>query len=290
MNPPANVIIAIEELKPLTPGTSAYTAAAARLGVACLEWLSSGKRARVHGKYPPGFKAWWSLYPPIRRYGKPQCLKKWLMRKLESEYEDQIMRLERWKRSPEWTREGGAYIPNPHRYLNEERDQSVISATDEPHLHSNPAVAEIIKYWQESRCPGGVSMKDVAHIENVVHTCGRTAADRKKIMQVIDDNPNITQFGYIESKINRMAASEEESRERARRARPPSAQTARCDKCGAAAEIGVMRTISVRGKDRRLCRPCRLAHERKERKRLEKTKHERRAILKKLAGEAREAF
>ena len=67
------------------------------------------------------FDAWWAAYPRRRRNGKAQCRKKWAALKLDAQAEQVMVALEAWKRSKDWTKDGGEFICGPHKWLNEQR-------------------------------------------------------------------------------------------------------------------------------------------------------------------------
>lgn len=66
------------------------------------------------------FAEFWKAYP--KKVGKAGCLKAWKKLKPTAELFDQIMAtLETQKKSEQWTREGGRFIPNPLTWLNQGR-------------------------------------------------------------------------------------------------------------------------------------------------------------------------
>ena len=66
------------------------------------------------------FAEFWKAYP--KKVGKASCLKAWKKLKPTAELHDHIMAaLEAQKRSEQWQREGGRYIPNPLTWLNQGR-------------------------------------------------------------------------------------------------------------------------------------------------------------------------
>lgn len=69
--------------------------------------------------YSPGFEQWWVAYPKgQRKRGKPQCWKKWKREKLEAQTEQIIACLAAAKKSRDWRKDKGQYIPGPHPWLN----------------------------------------------------------------------------------------------------------------------------------------------------------------------------
>ena len=91
-------------LPPLSPSGEAPTAA-------------TGQPDDVHEHQ---FGEFWDLYP--KKVGKASCLKAWKKLKPSEELYEHIMAaLEEQRRSDQWQREGGRYIPNPLTWLNQGR-------------------------------------------------------------------------------------------------------------------------------------------------------------------------
>lgn len=66
------------------------------------------------------FAEFWASYP--KKIGKASCLKVWKKLKPTTELHERIMiALESQKRSDQWQREGGRFIPNPLTWLNQGR-------------------------------------------------------------------------------------------------------------------------------------------------------------------------
>lgn len=66
------------------------------------------------------FAEFWASYP--KKIGKASCLKVWKKLKPTKELHERIMiALESQKRSDQWQREGGRFIPNPLTWLNQGR-------------------------------------------------------------------------------------------------------------------------------------------------------------------------
>lgn len=66
------------------------------------------------------FAEFWKAYP--KKVGKASCLNAWKKLKPTAELHDHIMAaLEAQKRSEQWQREGGRFIPNPLTWLNQGR-------------------------------------------------------------------------------------------------------------------------------------------------------------------------
>lgn len=83
------------------------------------------------GKYTADFEAFWSAYPTRRRKEKPDAFKAW--GQLTSKYTvAQVMAsLEAMKRSPDWTKEDGEYVPMPGRWLRRLDPDDVLGASQE---------------------------------------------------------------------------------------------------------------------------------------------------------------
>lgn len=65
----------------------------------------------------PGFDRFWSEYP--NKVKKPNALKAWGKLKPDEGLVEKIMQgLARWKKSDQWTRDGGQFIPHPATWLN----------------------------------------------------------------------------------------------------------------------------------------------------------------------------
>ncbi len=71
---------------------------------------------------PPGFIAFWDAWPKhFRKSARARCLTRWRSGGLEA-IAAQIMRgLNGWKRSRQWAKDGGEFIPGPLTWLNGER-------------------------------------------------------------------------------------------------------------------------------------------------------------------------
>eukprot|EP00752_Nemacystus_decipiens_P016735 g14973.t1 len=70
------------------------------------------------------FDSFWSAYPSHqRKVGKSKCERHWSRNGLDKIAEQVIEGLNRWKQSEEWTKDGGAFICQPHRWLTEQRWQ-----------------------------------------------------------------------------------------------------------------------------------------------------------------------
>ena len=66
------------------------------------------------------FDRFWKEWPARgRKVGKPQCLRKWIAKKLDNDPRI-FPALERYKQSKKWAERKGHYIPGPHKWLNQE--------------------------------------------------------------------------------------------------------------------------------------------------------------------------
>lgn len=70
----------------------------------------------------PGFDAFWAAYPTgPRKVNKKACLTRWNAAKLEPLAEQIINHVQASKIGRDWSKDGGAFIPAPLVYLNQER-------------------------------------------------------------------------------------------------------------------------------------------------------------------------
>ena len=71
---------------------------------------------------PAGFVRFWAAWPKsVRKGGKAKCLQTWRRADLEPLAEQIVGHVERMDATPDWTKEGGAYVPAPQVYLNQRR-------------------------------------------------------------------------------------------------------------------------------------------------------------------------
>lgn len=68
---------------------------------------------------PPGFNEFWKAYP--RKVGKKKARRDWIKAKDKPAPEVLLAALEAQKKSEQWTKDGGQYIPNPATWLNQGR-------------------------------------------------------------------------------------------------------------------------------------------------------------------------
>lgn len=77
---------------------------------------------RVSPDLPPGFVRFWKIYPDVdRKTDRAKCAKKWAQLGLESIADEIVSSVELWKKSKQWTKNGGEFIPMPMTFLNGRR-------------------------------------------------------------------------------------------------------------------------------------------------------------------------
>jgi hypothetical protein len=83
---------------------------------------------------PEGFSRFWAAWPRNpRKAAKPQCLARWVSANLEGRASEVVAHVEACKRSSDWIKDGGSYIPAPLVYLRQDRfDAPTESASDDP--------------------------------------------------------------------------------------------------------------------------------------------------------------
>jgi hypothetical protein len=87
------------------------------------------------------FLKFWESYPHSRRTGKPQCVKVWKTKGLDSMIETILTALENHKASNDWQKEGGRYIPGSAVWLNQERwEQQLLSVSESVRSNRNPLI------------------------------------------------------------------------------------------------------------------------------------------------------
>jgi hypothetical protein len=85
---------------------------------------------RVNGFDVDGFEAFWNAYP--RKVAKQAALKAWTRLQPDGSLKAEVQKaLARAKRTRQWTRDGGEYIPHPATWLNNRRWEDE-SGTDAP--------------------------------------------------------------------------------------------------------------------------------------------------------------
>jgi hypothetical protein len=70
---------------------------------------------------PPGFARFWEAWPPghFRKKGQAKCIARWKRMNLEAITDSVLGALEKSKRSPDWTKDGGQFIPGPLPWIND---------------------------------------------------------------------------------------------------------------------------------------------------------------------------
>lgn len=90
---------------------------------------------------PAGFDEFWSAYP--RKVSKPQALKAWRKLSPDTQALQAILAgIERDRRSEQWLRDGGQFIPHPATWLNGRRwedEQATLPIIDSPAVYVRPA-------------------------------------------------------------------------------------------------------------------------------------------------------
>ena len=77
------------------------------------------KRTKPTAPYSAEFLEFWAAYP--RKIGKGAAWKVWKQRKDRPKNGDMLASVEAHKRSEQWTKDGGQYIPHPATFLNQAR-------------------------------------------------------------------------------------------------------------------------------------------------------------------------
>lgn len=78
---------------------------------------------------PDGFDVFWSAYP--KKVGKGAAEVAWKKAKVNGHLSDVLSAIDRQKRSSQWTKDNGQYIPNPATWINQRRwEDDLSSATN----------------------------------------------------------------------------------------------------------------------------------------------------------------
>lgn len=90
-----------------------------------------GESLREPSNLEAGFAEWWRRYP--RRVGKAAAWREWQrLRPVPEKQAEMLAVLELQKRSPDWTKESGKYIPHPRTYLHQGRFDDALEDIKEP--------------------------------------------------------------------------------------------------------------------------------------------------------------
>jgi hypothetical protein len=79
------------------------------------------KEAEPRTQYTPAFERFWDAYPKRRRQGKGDAFRTWKRDKPASRVDEIIAKVEAYKRTRDWTKDDGQYIPAPAVFLNGKR-------------------------------------------------------------------------------------------------------------------------------------------------------------------------
>lgn len=82
---------------------------------------------------PPGFEAFWTAFP--RKTAKPEAVKAWSKLDPDDPLQAALLKaVDRQRRWPSWTKDGGQFIPHPSTWLNQRRwedEQATAGASSE---------------------------------------------------------------------------------------------------------------------------------------------------------------
>lgn len=106
----------------------------------------SPPRGEGVNKYPADFLQFWAVYP--RKTGKDAALKSWRRRKDKPPTDELIRIVAEQKTWPQWTKDGGEYIPHASTWLNQGR-----WADELPTLpaRASPPVQHLTPYQQQRK-------------------------------------------------------------------------------------------------------------------------------------------
>lgn len=109
---------------------------------------SSSSKEQKHeraSRFDDRFEAWWSAYP--KKTGKGAALNAWKKLRPTEAIVAQMHDALKWQRNqPQWTKDSGAYVPNPATYLNQHRWEDEPFFASAPRLVSSvPSPAETAK-------------------------------------------------------------------------------------------------------------------------------------------------
>lgn len=85
---------------------------------------SQNAPAGAEGGYTPDFIKFWKAYP--RKVNKMASFKEWKKAKRKPPVDEIIAKVEEWKDSPQWMKDGGAYIVHPERFIKNRRWEDTV--------------------------------------------------------------------------------------------------------------------------------------------------------------------
>jgi hypothetical protein len=77
------------------------------------------EKRREQPNTPDGFEDFWKAYP--KKVGRGDAAKKFKAASAKVSTQEMMKALESQKRTPQWMKDGGQFIPNPSKWLNQER-------------------------------------------------------------------------------------------------------------------------------------------------------------------------
>lgn len=102
-----------------------------------IEGVRGGKRARRTAAPDERFDRFWAAYP--RKVGKESARKAWAKIQLTDELLAAMLKaLEAQKKTKDWLKDGGQYIPHPSTWLNGKRWEDELTTATEPKQEDRP--------------------------------------------------------------------------------------------------------------------------------------------------------
>ncbi len=99
-----------------------------------------------------GFDAFWLVWPKCRRVGKKQAMQQWESVPTDL-YKTICLAVDRQKKQPSWNKDGGAYIPYPHRWLRDRRWEDEVTLPEDNDVNF---LIDMIR--QHASLPEGLSL------------------------------------------------------------------------------------------------------------------------------------
>lgn len=131
-----------------------------------------------------GFEEFWQAYP--KKTGKGAARRSWRKIRPGKNLTQTILQsVEVHKRSEQWIRDGGRYIPNPATWLNQTRWEDV---PDQPVIASTERVAKTLQGQEERRAQAEALRQrslDAARIREILQNRGRM--HQRLIQQRVED-------------------------------------------------------------------------------------------------------